>query len=166
MLNSSLEAVFAQVERAPGVARVTSGSPAVYALHRTRRSPATIPIAKALMRRHVSPKQAHTAITDLLVEPRVIVELPMLEDAKAFEEEVEAHGAVAMRIEVPDEVDVKTIREKLGLSQEAFVRRFGLDLATVRNWEQKRSRPDTAARVLLRTIEKEPDAVTRALTAA
>ena len=118
------------------------------------------------MRRHVSPKQAHTAITDLLVEPRVIVELPMLEDAKAFEEEVEAHGAVAMRIEVPDEVDVKTIREKLGLSQEAFVRRFGLDLATVRNWEQKRSRPDTAARVLLRTIEKEPDAVTRALTAA
>jgi DNA-binding transcriptional regulator YiaG len=118
------------------------------------------------MRRHVSVKQAHTTITDLLVEPSVIVELPMLEDAQAFEKEVEALGAVATRIEVPGEVDVKTIRETLGLSQEAFAHRFGLDLATVRNWEQKRSRPDTAARVLLRTIEKEPDAVTRALTAA
>ncbi|HTE37783.1 MAG TPA: helix-turn-helix domain-containing protein [Reyranella sp.] len=118
------------------------------------------------MRRHVSPKLAHKAITALLVEPSVVVELPMLEDAKAFESEVEAHGATATRIETPDEVDVKTIREALGLSQESFAHRFGLDLATVRNWEQKRSRPDTAARVLLRTIEKEPDAVTRALTAA
>lgn len=118
------------------------------------------------MRRHVPLKQAHTAITALLVEPNVIVELPMLEDSIAFETEIEAHGAVAARIEAPEEVDVKTIRETLGLSQETFAQRFGLDLSTVRNWEQKRSRPDTAARVLLRTIEKEPDAVTRALTAA
>ncbi len=118
------------------------------------------------MRRHVSPKQAHTAITALLVEPSVIVELPMLEEATAFEREVECHGAQALRIKVPDEVDVKSVREALGFSQEEFARRFGLDLATVRNWEQKRSRPDTAARALLRTIEKEPDAVTRALTTA
>lgn len=118
------------------------------------------------MRRHVSPKRAHKAITALLIEPIVVIELPMLEDEKAFEVEVEANGATAIRIEAPDEVDVKIIRETLDLSQEAFARRFGLDLATVRNWEQKRSRPDTAARVLLRTIEKEPDAVTRALTAA
>ena len=165
-MNSSLRERFARAERIPGVSRVTSGSPAVYALSRTRRSPATISIAQALLRRHVTLKQAHAAVTDLLVEPRVIVELPVLESAEDFEKEVEAHGARATRIEVPVEVDVKTIREKLGLSQEAFANRFGLDLGTVRNWEQKRSRPDTAARVLLRTIEKEPDAVTRALTAA
>ncbi len=165
-MNSSSKALFGRAERTQGVVRVTSGSPAVYALRRTRRSPSTISIAEALMRRHVSLKQAHAAITALLVEPSVVVELPMLEDAKAFETEVEALGAIAMRIEAPDEVDVKTIRDALDLSQEAFARRFGLDLATVRNWEQKRSRPDTAARVLLRTIEKEPDAVTRALTAA
>ena len=166
MMNSSLKALFARAERTPGVVRVTSGSPAVYALRRTRRSPATISIAFALLRRHVPLKQAHAAVTDLLVEPSVTVELPMLEDSQAFEEEVGAHGAVAKRIEVPAEVDVKAIRERQGLSQEAFARRFALDLATVRNWEQNRSRPDTAARVLLRTIEKEPDAVTRALTAA
>src|SRR6185503_18920907 len=145
MMNSSLKELFARAERIPGVARVTSGSPAVYALRRTRRSPGTVRIAQALMRRHVSVKQAHTTVTDLLVEPSVIVELPMLEDAKTFEGEVEANGARATRIEAPEEVDVKTIRETLGLSQEAFAHRFGLDLATVRNWEQKRSRPDTAA---------------------
>jgi hypothetical protein len=102
MLNPLLEALFARAKRAPGVVRVTSGSPAVYALRRTRRSPSTIPIAQALMRRHGPVKQAHAAITALLVEPNVIVELPMLEDAKAFEAEVEAHGAIAMRIEVPN----------------------------------------------------------------
>jgi DNA-binding transcriptional regulator YiaG len=165
-MNSSSKELFARAERTPGVVRVTSGSPAVYALSRTRRSPRTISIAQALLRRHVTLKQAHAAVTELLVEPQVIVELPMLESAEAFEQEVEANGATAHRIEVPGEVDVKTIRETLGLSQEGFAHRFGLDLATVRNWEQKRSRPDTAARVLLRTIEKEPDAVTRALTAA
>jgi DNA-binding transcriptional regulator YiaG len=114
----------------------------------------------------VSPRQAHAAVTKLLVEPSIIVELPMLESAKAFEREVGGHGVTAVQLHVPDDVDVRSIRETLGLSQEEFARRFGLDLATVRNWEQKRSRPDTAARVLLRTIEKEPDAVTRALTAA
>ena len=165
-MNSPLKELFARAERIPGGVRVTSGSPAVYAIRRTRRSPATISIAQALMKRRVPVKQAHKAITALLIEPSVIVELPMLEDAKAFETEVEAHGAIAMRIEAPEEVDVRTVREKLGLSQETFAHRFGLDLSTVRNWEQKRSRPDTAARVLLRTIEKEPDAVTRALTAA
>jgi DNA-binding transcriptional regulator YiaG len=165
-MSSSSKALFARAERTRGVDRVTSGSPAVYALRRTRRSPATISIAQALLRRHVTLKQAHALVTDLLVEPSVIVELPMLESAEVFEREIEAQGAVATRISAPEEVDVKTIRETLGLSQEAFANRFGLDLGTVRNWEQKRSRPDTAARVLLRTIEKEPDAVTRALTGA
>ena len=90
----------------------------------------------------------------------------MLESATTFEREIEGYGAKAMPLGAPETVDVKAIREMLGLSQEAFSRRFGLDLGTVRNWEQQRSRPDTAARVLLRTIEKEPDAVTRALTAS
>ena len=82
------------------------------------------------MRRHVPLKQAHTAITALLVEPSVIVELPMLEDAKAFEPEVEAHGAVATRIEVPEEVDVKIHpARRWACRKKRFAHRFGLDLA-------------------------------------
>jgi DNA-binding transcriptional regulator YiaG len=60
-------------------------------------------------------------------------------------------------------VDVKAIRETMELSQEQFALEFGLELATVRNWEQGRSEPDTAARNFLVTIAHEPNAVRRAL---
>jgi putative transcriptional regulator len=64
---------------------------------------------------------------------------------------------------VPDEVDVIAIRRGLGLSQSEFAARFGFRLDAVQNWEQGRRRPDGAARAFLRVIEREPDAVLRAL---
>jgi putative transcriptional regulator len=70
------------------------------------------------------------------------------------------------RVHVPAEVDVRKIRQQLKLSQDEFAARFGLSVATVREWEQNRRRPEGAARVLLTVIEKEPEAVTRALAAA
>ena len=59
--------------------------------------------------------------------------------------------------------DVHLIRERLGLSQEAFAARFLLSLRTVQEWEQQRRVPEGPARVLLRVIEREPEAVARAL---
>jgi putative transcriptional regulator len=70
------------------------------------------------------------------------------------------------RIHVPAEIDVRRIRRQLGLSQDEFAARFGLSVATVREWEQDRRKPEGAARVLLTVIEREPEAVTRALVAA
>lgn len=67
------------------------------------------------------------------------------------------------RVHVPAEIDVKAIRGQMGLSQEAFAERFGFATATVRDWEQRRRRPEASARILLRVIEREPDAVQRAL---
>jgi putative transcriptional regulator len=64
---------------------------------------------------------------------------------------------------VPDEVDVAAIRRRLGLSQGEFAAQFGFTLDAVQNWEQGRRRPDGAARAFLRVIEREPDAVQRAL---
>lgn len=63
----------------------------------------------------------------------------------------------------PAVVDVRAIRAKLGLSQGAFAQRFGFGVATVRDWEQGRSRPDQAARAYLLVIDREPEAVERAL---
>ncbi|WP_206931470.1 helix-turn-helix domain-containing protein [Roseococcus thiosulfatophilus] len=59
--------------------------------------------------------------------------------------------------------DVRAIRGRLKLTQPAFARRFGLPVGTVRDWEQGRAVPDQAARVLLRIIEREPEAVQRAV---
>lgn len=67
------------------------------------------------------------------------------------------------RVHVPAEVDVKAIRAKLGLSQVAFAGRFGLPVGNIRDWEQGRSRPDQSSRVLLRVIERSPEAVSEAL---
>jgi putative transcriptional regulator len=67
------------------------------------------------------------------------------------------------RIHVPETMDVKKIRMRLGLSQEAFAETYGFALSAVRDWEQGRRRPERSARILLNIVEKEPDAVTRAL---
>lgn len=75
------------------------------------------------------------------------------EEALAFAEGKET-GA---QVHTPP--DVKAIRRQLGLSQPAFAARFGLPVGSVRDWEQRRSTPDGAARVLLRVIERSPDVV-------
>jgi putative transcriptional regulator len=64
---------------------------------------------------------------------------------------------------VPEEIDVVAIRRRLGLSQAEFASRFGFKLDALQNWEQGRRRPEGAARAFLRVIEREPEAVQRAL---
>ena len=58
---------------------------------------------------------------------------------------------------------VRIIRRALGLSQEEFATRFHIPLGTLRDWEQGRKEPDTAARAYLRVIGHNPNAVTDAL---
>ncbi|MEM7352962.1 MAG: type II toxin-antitoxin system MqsA family antitoxin [Acidobacteriota bacterium] len=85
-------------------------------------------------------------------------------------QEVTAHtrgkSELPMRIaRVPDSVDVGTIRRRLNLSQRRFAERFGFTLSAVREWEQGRRRPDRSARVLLKVIDRDHEAVERALAA-
>ncbi len=63
-------------------------------------------------------------------------------------------------------VDVKLLRERLALSQSQFASRFGFTLATVKNWEQGRTRPDGPAKTLLAVIAHNPRAVDAALRKA
>ncbi len=73
--------------------------------------------------------------------------------------EQDALGPAQVIVPVPD---VRAIRARLDLSQEEFAERFGLGLRTLQEWEQKRRVPDSPARLLLRVIELDPDAVERA----
>ncbi|MDR0389904.1 MAG: helix-turn-helix domain-containing protein [Spirochaetaceae bacterium] len=66
-------------------------------------------------------------------------------------------------VHIPEKVDVKSIRERMGLSQAAFANRFGLSVLAIRNWEQGKRQPDPAARAYLKVIEKAPQAVSEAL---
>jgi len=74
----------------------------------------------------------------------------------------ENNGAVA---HVPEQINVRAIREKVGLSQHKFAAQYGFSVVSIRNWEQGRRQPDVAARAFLVVIDSEPDAVKRALCA-
>lgn len=60
-------------------------------------------------------------------------------------------------------IDVRAVREGLSMSQEEFAIRFGFSLGTLRNWEQGRRHPDGPARVLLKVIMNDYQAVEKAL---
>ena len=63
-----------------------------------------------------------------------------LKDALSFAKK-EPNGAKVHKVQVKD-IDVKELREKLDLTQEAFADTFGFNLATVRNWEQGKRQPE------------------------
>jgi putative transcriptional regulator len=85
-----------------------------------------------------------------------------LHDAIAYAQGDTTTGT-AYTVRVPAEVDVKAIRERLGVTQAAFAQRYGFALSSVQNWEQGRRQPEGPARAFLLVIEKEPAAVDRAL---
>ncbi len=84
-----------------------------------------------------------------------------LNDAIAFAEGDRTRGVVR-KVDVQD-VDIAALRRRLGLSQTRFAAIFGFSPKTVRNWEQGIRHPEGPARVLLKVIEREPEAVLRAL---
>ena len=68
-------------------------------------------------------------------------------------------------LKIPD-TNVRAVRRKLRLSQTQFAAKFGFQPATLKNWEQGRTRPDGPARVLLAVIARHPEAVEDALRSA
>lgn len=64
---------------------------------------------------------------------------------------------------IPSRVDVPAIRAKTGMSQAEFAARFAISIRTLQDWEQGRREPDSTVRAYLTVIEREPDAVERAL---
>ncbi len=86
-----------------------------------------------------------------------------LEEAAAF-----MRGEVALptrMVRIPDPIDVRAIREKTGLSQSEFARRYGFNARTLQEWEQGRAQPDGAVRAYLTVIGRNRQAVERALSA-
>jgi putative transcriptional regulator len=69
----------------------------------------------------------------------------------------------ARRIVLPDEVDVKRIRTKAGMSQAEFARAFCINPRTLQEWEQGRRKPDATTRAYLAVIAKDREAVLSAL---
>ena len=55
-----------------------------------------------------------------------------------------------------DEPNAKEIRSKFNLTQDEFANLLNISVATLRNWEQGRRRPEGPARVLLNIANSYP----------
>jgi putative transcriptional regulator len=75
------------------------------------------------------------------------------------------NAPVLVHLEKLHSPEVAQLRLKFRLSQEEFAERFGLSLRTVQQWEQRRRMPEGPAKLLLRLIEDEPEAVERVVRA-
>lgn len=61
------------------------------------------------------------------------------------------------RVTTPEQILVRAVRRKLGLSQSEFAARIGTPLATLRDWEQGRFTPPGAVLCLLRLLIAHPE---------
>ena len=65
-------------------------------------------------------------------------------------------GAVTTELNVPD---ARQIREAAHISQSQFAKLIGVNLRTLQNWEQRRTRPTGPARVLLKIVAANTGAI-------
>ena len=129
----------------------------------SRRLGNMIQLARELVRVGVSVRAAKKVVDDLLDGKVAFVEAPAVGDYANLIETIKSQNVVAQRLQRRN-IDVKALRTRLGISQEAFAGRYGLDVATVRNWEQGRTAPRGPAATLLQLIDRDPDKVVELLT--
>src|SRR5579864_6525440 len=80
-----------------GGSRVTSGSPARYVLHVEAPIVKTISAIQTLAKRHVPLVVAKRQIEEIMLGGDTVVDVPVLEDAAAFEGELRELGVRAVR---------------------------------------------------------------------
>lgn len=87
-------------------------------------------------------------------------------------ESVKHAGAIARGERKPsrmfkvDAATIKQLRNRTKLSQPDFATLLGVEVSTLRNWEQGRREPTGPAKALLRAIRNDPEHVIRALARA
>jgi DNA-binding transcriptional regulator YiaG len=120
-----------------------------------------IDVIRFLFQCGLSLKRAHDVLDRICAGAHIPVELRG--DTGAIVGKLARLGVSARVLRMPD-VDIKRVREAQNLSQPEFATLYGLEVDTLRNWEQGRNAPDRATVVLMKVIETDPDAVLRALT--
>lgn len=163
-MHSSLRERFARAGQIRDVALVPFGLPATFVLRlpSKRGDVETVSGARLLARRGLSLLRAKRAMEELLDTGCSVVELPRLEDEAVLAAELAAAGIAGAVVNVSERVDVRGLRQRLGLTREQFSARYGLELETVRNWEAGRREPDSTARSYLRAIANDPERVEQA----
>ena len=162
-MKQELKERLGRLGQTPATPRVSSGSPADLVLRPAEGlgKVLTIFAIKALAHRNMPLAIAKAAIERMVEDGEAIVHVPTIESEAALAQDLAAAGVAARKLACAA-VDVVDIRTRLGLSQEQFALRYGLDLSAVQSWELGSGQPDKAVKAYLRAIAAAPDAVARA----
>jgi putative transcriptional regulator len=88
----------------------------------------------------------------------------LMESVKQAREISRGARKASRRFEV-DSAAIKELRSQTKLSQPAFAGLLGVEVSTLRNWEQGRREPTGPAKALLRALRNDPQNVLKALAA-
>src|SRR5262245_60164199 len=118
-MKSSLKERFARLGPTRVIDRVRTGSPAVLSLRPSpnRKNVKTVSIALALAKRGLSMLRAKRAVEEMMECGRIVLLLPKVESEPALAAELVEVGCAAASM-AAHEVDVRELRERLGLTQE------------------------------------------------
>jgi DNA-binding transcriptional regulator YiaG len=119
-------------------------------------------IARQLVRAGVSVRGAKKTVDSLVCGNSTFVEAPAVAHYAKFKKSMMNQNVAVFKI-LRRIIDVRKLRARLGISQEAFAGRYGLDVRTVRNWEQGRTTPEGPAATLLQLIDRDPDKIVELL---
>ncbi len=119
-------------------------------------------VLKRLRAAGLSLQGAHAAITRLAEAGLAVTAIAEGANIPALARDLAALGVTVARERARDGTEINTIRARHGLSQREFAALLGIDLDTLRNWEQGRNRPDAAALSLVRAFDAAPDIVANA----
>lgn len=89
----------------------------------------------------------------------------LLESVQQMDEIVKGERAPSREFHV-DALAVQDIRKATGLTQAVFARSIGIEVSTLRNWEQGRREPTGPAKALLTALKNDPKHVMQALMPA
>ncbi len=144
-------------------ARGPSAIHADFALRATGPLARPVSVAQTLAAHGLGLRKAHAALNRLAEGETVVVRMPAA-DTAALRRELKELKVDATPRQVPENVDVRAIRDRLGLTQLEFAARFGLDRRRRAELGTGPTRPDRNARILLRVIAHRPGAVEQALS--
>jgi putative transcriptional regulator len=166
---STKSSLRAELERRASEAakgRLSSDIPAIKLILKSAGSVAQpVDFVRFLHRRGLSLKKARDVLERLANNQLVPVEITPFEASESSDAiicDLDRLGVLGAVFE-PVDVDVKRVREEQNLSQPDFARLYGLEVDTVRNWEQGRYPVEGVAKVLLNVIEHDPEAVISAI---
>jgi putative transcriptional regulator len=73
---------------------------------------------------------------------------------------------IAAHADAAPDIDVRAIREAIGMTQVEFAAAYEFSVRTAQEWERGAKRPSGPAQTLLRDIKGDPEGLRKALAAA